>query len=592
MTIETQSETGARTPIDAFSAPAVQPAQEMLPAPVSAITPAIPSALAERLLILSDASLKNGAHLVAGPGSGKSRLLGRILVWQMLLRRKPQVILDPTGGVVDNLLDKLSRLPLEYRKKLWPRLVYVNAGATDFITPTPLYYRMSENDTLFEIANRPLAIFKRQDPQLESAPILGWNSIYECGIFAGQIAAALERQIDFVADLVRSPRNYKEDLKQVVSAHPELQPAVSYFREMMDPTSGELRNRRTSSFLTKLLPLLADPPMRAAFAAPSRHIDWEAISRQGQTLIIDFRHERDPERRRFKLLYWFRNFIDFVKYRGMAGRGEEVVFLIDEVTQLLGHRTLSGASIMAEDLEELVAVLGRNFGVNVVISHQNLSQVDERIRNVFMQMGTQLIGVLPNPDDAITVARYLASYDPHLIKKKEPVWMSLEYLDRKTYNTYMRPTVIDYRTVEFAVDEQIILAAQQLQRLPNFRFLVRPAKSEGNLTGRLRHMSIANVDRNQYPDERQIAPVRRMLAQRDGIPLATLLAELQNPVGDEETPPKPVKQKQASAILDPKLANPYGARGNSDATTTASVALPVAGPVMDDEATNEEGFWK
>ncbi len=81
---------------------------------------------------------------------------------------------------------------------------------------------------------------------------------------------------------------------------------------------------------------------------------------------------------------------------------------------------------MAEDIEELVAVLARNYGVNVVIAHQNLSQVDEKINNVLMQMGTQMIGHLANPDDALYLARQFFHYEPYRVKKREPVWMNLE----------------------------------------------------------------------------------------------------------------------------------------------------------------------
>src|SRR5688572_367218 len=113
-----------------------------------------------RFLLLSDAALKNSLHLVGGPGSGKSRLLGRLLICQWLARGRPAVVLDPTGGVRSNLLDKLIRQPPEVRQKLWPRLVYVDAGASDFIVPTPLYVHLYEGDTAFSIANRLPAILK------------------------------------------------------------------------------------------------------------------------------------------------------------------------------------------------------------------------------------------------------------------------------------------------------------------------------------------------------------------------------------------------------------------------------------------------
>jgi hypothetical protein len=499
--------------------------EETVPVPIAKL--AVPQQLTDRFLLLSDAAFKQGVHLLGGPGSGKSRMLGRLLAWQNLLRRKPQILLDPTGGVVDNLLDKLSRLPLAARKSLWPRIRYIDAGATDYLVPTPLYYRVGAGDTLFAMANRFPAILKKQDPELQNAPVLGWNPLYECAIYAGMLAAALNRQLDFVVNLVKHPRDYQEELNQALAAYPEVQPAVTYFRELMDPTSSDLRNRRTSSFLNKVLPFVTDPTMLAAFSAPQSGVDWAQAIRQGQTLLIDFRHEQDPDRRQFKLLYWFRSLIDYIKHRGMAGRGAEVVLMIDEITQLLGQRTQAGHSLLAEDLEELVAVLGRNFGVNVVLAHQNLSQIDERIRNVLMQMGTQVIGVTTHPDDALTLARYFWIYDPYQVKKVEPVWMGIS--TSSFFGSTTEPTIIDQRTVEFTQDEQYSLAAAKFQQLGKFQFLVRPAVGEGDVTGKLKRISLANLDRNQYPDEGELAPVRAYLRQKGGIPLASLLQAVHQP---------------------------------------------------------------
>lgn len=519
-----------------------------------------------KLFSLSDSALKNGLHILGGPGSGKSRLLGRVIGWQLLQRGRACVILDPTGGIVSNLLDKLVRLSREERQLLWPRLVYIDVGATDYIVPSPLYYRLDAQDTLFAIANRFPAVLKRLDPQLQSAPILGWNSLFECALFAGQIAAALDRQIDFVTDLITQPRLYKEELRQVLAAHPTLSAAVTYFRELMDPTSSGLRERRTGSFANKLLPFTADPLMQASFAASERGVDWEQVVREGQTVIVDFQGERDPERRQFKLLWWFRDFIDFVKQRGMAGRGHELSLMIDEVTQLLGHRTGDGHSVMAEDMEELVAVLARNYGVNVTIAHQNLSQVDERIRNVLMGMGTQMIGLISGPEDALYLARQFFRYDPYWVKKREPVWMNTEQPD--TYGFIFGqavPTIIDYRNVEFTPEEQMLQAMEHFHTMPKFQFLVRPALEEGQLGTTLKRVSIAQLDRSQYPDDAEIAELRGYLRQKGGIPVEHLLTEIHSrkqTSGDEkrtraqqkrETSPAPL------AILNGEEESVYGA---------------------------------
>lgn len=481
--------------------------------------------LARRLRFLPNAALKLGCHIVGGPGSGKSRLLGRIIGWQAFVRRHPMVILDPSGGIVQNIVDKIERLAPADRKRIWPLIRYVDVGATDYIVPTPLYTRLG-NDTLFAIANRFPAVLKRQDPHLQSAPILGWNSLYECAIYAGQIAAGLGKQLDFVAALIDHPAQYKDELRQVLAAYPETARAVQYFRELMDPNSGALRERRTASFRNKLLPFLADPTLLAGLAAPEPGVDWEAVVAQKQLVIIDFQHELDPDRRQFKMIWWFRSLIDFIKARGMAGRGREIFFVIDEVTQLLGQRAGEGNSILAEDLEELVAVLARNYGVNLFIAHQNLSQVDERIRNILMQCGTQVIGNIANPDDAEYLARQFLHYDPFQVKKREPVWAGVQQSDESGFLLgYSDPEIIDYRNVEFTPEEQVLRMMAKF-RLPRFQFRIRPALAEGTVARRLYRLSIENLDAGQYPDSGRVNETLAYLRQKDGVAMASLLAKM------------------------------------------------------------------
>ena len=482
-----------------------------------------------RMGFLTDSAFKNPTRIVGGPGSGKSRLMGRILAWQALVGGKPQVIFDPTGGVGDNLIDKLMRCEDEdVRRRLWRRIVYVDVAATDYVVPTPLYYRLRSSDTLFEIANRFPAVVKAIDPALSGAPIMGANALTETAIHAGRIAAALDRQVDFVADLIEHPRHYKDELRRALVLYPELDDAVSYFREMMDPTSGPLRERRIGSFRNKLLPFLSDPTMLATFAAPRRGIDWEEVVREGKTVLLDFRNEIDRERRLLKQVWMFRDFISYIKQRGTAGRGQEIFLFIDEVTQLLAGQTGEGHSILAEDLNELLAVLARGFACNVVVAHQNLSQVSEAVRDILSQCGNQIIGNITNPDDAYYLARQFFRYDPYAEKKREPIWMSvLQTSETGIPMDYSWPKVIDYKSVEFTADEQIYHLMEKF-RLPRFQFLVRPASAEGSISTKLYRMSIERIDAGEYPDARQVQQILAYLRQKDGIPLETLLSEIRN----------------------------------------------------------------
>ena len=65
--------------------------------------------------------------------------------------------------MVLNLVDKIGRLPLPLRQRLWSKLVYVDAGASDFVVPPSLYYRLVA-DTFFAMANRFPAVLKRRIP--------------------------------------------------------------------------------------------------------------------------------------------------------------------------------------------------------------------------------------------------------------------------------------------------------------------------------------------------------------------------------------------------------------------------------------------
>lgn len=512
----------------------------------------IPWAPSAALQYISQAALKQGVHIMGGPGSGKSRLLGRVFGFSALVRQHPLVVIDPTGAVVDNIADKLIRLPVALQEQCWSRIVYVDVGSSDYVIPTPLYYSQSPAETLFEIANRLPSVFERQDPALADAPILGLNALKECAIYMGQIAAAFGRQLDFVVDLIDHPGTYKGQLREVLSTHPELQPAVQYVRELMDPTSGKLREKRTGSFKTKLLPFLADPTMLATFAGTRRQLNWAKVISERKVVLLDLRHERDPDRRQFKMIWYLKTFTDYIKYRGMAGRGQEVMLIIDEITDMLGQQTKAGQSILVEDLEELITRLARNCGVNVIVAHQNLSQLEERMQNVLMQMGTQLIGVLPNPDDALRVARQFLRYDPYLLKKTERVWMKIDPIPILTYfgePEFSTPRVIDEHTIEFTSEEQLLLLANKLQSLGRFRFLAQIAAGEGDLRHAVKRLSIQRLDETQYPNEQMLAPLRRQLAQRDGVLVATLLADIRARHAGEMQQ-KPQKPSKRSATME------------------------------------------
>ena len=91
---------------------------------------------------------------------------------------------------------------------------------------------------------------------------------------------------------------------------------------------------------------------------------------------------------------------------------------------------------------------------------------------------------------------------------------------------FSRPYVVERRPVEFTPEEQQLLSSYDYLDLPKFEFLVRMPRSEGDMSGDIRRVSIATLDRGHFPDEELVAKARAVLARRDGLEQEAVLAEL------------------------------------------------------------------
>ena len=472
--------------------------------PNQALSPQVPWKYLNRLLWLPDDARSMGIHIMAGKGSGKSRLMGRTISWLDFIRGVPQVIFDPHGPTIDNFLDKFLRLPPETQTSLRPRLQYIDmSGQSGYVYPFPLYYR-NGTESLYEISQRFLDVVRKIDPYLQTASVEGWNALWRTGTYTGMILAALGYQISEAEEMLRDPLRWENQFETAIEHFPELIPAVLYMREL-ENSKDNIRNRRTESFFNKIALFSLDPAMKAMFASSQAGLDWNEVIGRHKTILLDFRHEHDLERRRFKMVWAFNYFLDFIKQRG-AGRHRPIGLVIDELTSLFSIQAL-GSDLFGSELDELINVIARNYSVWLTIAHQELFQVTERILKSLMTMGTQIMGVTTDPEGARYLAQLYFQYKPYLVKKYEAV-----------YGSSMGSSVIlDYRSVEFTTEEQLTLQSYRFIRQGRFRFLVRPAVMEGDLTGRLRAISIENFDRNIYPDDKVLSIFRQRSMEKNGL---------------------------------------------------------------------------
>ena len=400
---------------------------------------------------VADAARSMGINNLAGVGSGKSRLLGRIIAMQDFIRGFPVVILDPYGTTIANFLDKLCRFTEGTQAQLWSRVRYVNMrGQSGRVIGWPLIYSYG-GESLAHKAGRYLSVVGELDPHLQTAAIMGMNAIERVGRPVGMVLAALGYQITEAENLLRNPLEWEGRFEKALSVTSEVVPAVEYLRWLGEASENQ-RYQRTEAFLGKIAPFLYDPTMRAMFGASRPGIWWPEVDQQCLAVLVDFSGVTDPPQRAFMMRWVYHSFMEYVKWRG-PGRHRPISILIDELTALLASTEELATKAFAADLNHFINVIARNFSIWLTVCSQELYQHSEELQKTLMTMGTQILGVTSDPDAAIKLARQFYRYDPFWKKKEEAV-----------YGGFMGQFwPIDWRSVEFTPEEQELLNSYRFE---------------------------------------------------------------------------------------------------------------------------------
>jgi hypothetical protein len=469
-----------------------------------------------------------GILLLAGRGTGKSRLLGRKIAMQDFLAGFPQVICDPVGATIDNFLDTVTWFLYDHpqlkRDPIWERIIYVDMSGKDgVVVPFPLYYRTGNERSLLETAERYLQTIIKSNPDLFHAQVLGWPPLHRLGVFCGMALAGMGYQITEAQRLLAQPEAFLPRLIHAQTRHPELAEVAAFFRDEYIPMREADRSRLTTPFLDKIFTFPLDETLRAMFGAAKPGINWNDVARKGQTVLLDFRREQDEEMRRFKMLWAFDYLDSWIKTRGRQDANPFGV-IIDEfahMTQQVTGRT----NPLAQELDEFINVYMRQHTIWFTAAHQELYQIDEQLRNTMLSLGTYILGATSSMESARDLADALFSRDPWWVKYWRPVYA----------RTLPWQIEIIAKEPEFMpLEEQTELFAQQIKKLGRFQFLFRPAVAEGHIGSVVLPLSIRDLDRDketgeyQFPESELMARLRTALAKQSGIPIARLLQEQEN----------------------------------------------------------------
>jgi hypothetical protein len=476
---------------------------------------------------ISRSARSMGMYLLAGRGTGKSRLMGRKIAMQDFLAGIPQCVIDPIGATIDNFLDKILRflapLPHIDQNLFWDRIVYVDMSGKDgYITPFPLYYHIGNERSLLEMSERYLQTIIKSNPALYEAQILGWPPLHRIGVYTGMVLSALGYQITEAEDLLDNPEVWERTgrFAEAERVSPEAKRAVSYFRNKYIPLRHD-RSRLTTPFLDKIFTFPLDPTLRAMFGASKPGINWNDAVQKKQTILLDFRREQDEEMRRFKMLWAFSYLYEWIKTRGRQDKSPFGV-IIDEFAHMT-QQVVSGRNPLAHELDEFINTYMRQHTIWFTAAHQELYQIDEQLRNTLLSLGTYIIGGTSSMESARELASALYFRNPNRVKDAEPMY------GRRYPQGPLE--AIDVRLHFQPLEEQTELFANRIKKLGRFQFLLRPALAEGNIGSEVLAMTIRHEDVDpitgeyQFPDLPLVQRVRAALAKQSGIPIKRLLAE-------------------------------------------------------------------
>lgn len=462
-------------------------------------------------LFLDASARKMGINIMAGKGSGKSRLMGRSIAYQDFIRGIPLVIIDPVGGTIDNFLDKLLWLPEAYQRHAWARVIYIDpSGQSGTVVPLPLYYRLG-GESLYTIAQRYLDVVRKIDPHLQTASIMGWNALHKTGTMVGMVLTAAGCQIPDAVEMLQHPETWGSRINQETPAvSPADLEATLRLLQRYVALAPRDRARENDSFLGKVLPFTLDPTLKAMFGARQPAFTWQSVVENHLAVLYDLRRVHDLERRRF-FIWWFYDYLlTFIKHRG-HGRHTPVSLVIDELTTLL-NQGAAGTSTFVEEIDALINVIARSHQVWLTTAIQEAWQVDEKIIKALMTMGTQVIGVTTDQKTAELIAEGLYQYRADWTRKRQPH----VHFDPRFGGTIP----LGMTTTEYTYQEQMVLHSYTIRQLKLFEFLIRPALGEGAIGQQMYTVSIANMDKGIWVNEALVAEARFRLAHQGGIPLA------------------------------------------------------------------------
>ncbi len=356
-------------------------------------------------------------YILGQTGTGKSEFM-KTLALQDIENGEGLAFIDPHGSDIDDLLEKIP----EHRMD---DVILFDAADTDYPIGLNILEAHSEEEKHMIINAFIGLLYKLYDPQHQ-------------GIMGPQ----LERAIRNV--MLTAMSDPESTLVDVVRILIDDDYARSYLPKIKDPlvrrywtdeqakTTANRKGEMMGYFVSKFDRFVTDRTMRLMLGQPSSALNFHKIMAEKKILLVDLSKGKiGEENSNFIGLLLVPRILQAAMARAsILGREEFPDFYL-YVDEFQNFATDDFATILSE---------ARKYKLNLIVAHQFVSQLDEKIKNaVFGNVGTMAIFRI-GPDDA-----------PMLEKQFEPTFTQSDLTNLPIGNFYTRLLVKGHPTVPFSM---------------------------------------------------------------------------------------------------------------------------------------------
>ena len=339
-------------------------------------------------------------HIIGTTGKGKSKLLEH-MIYQDAIFGRGVALIDPHGNLADDVLSYLGNSGFFNNPENIKRLVYINPSRQDY-SPGINLLELQKGEDPAEHANDIIEVFKRSW-ELENAPV------FEDVMF-NSMMVLMENNLS----IIELPRLITDKLYRDILLAKTEDPAVyQFFKNRFDKWPKSEQAIRVESTLNKISRITGSVRIRNIFGQLKSTINFRDIMDESKILIVDLSYLSELSAKLFG------GFITtLIQQAAMARRTQKDFFEYLDEFQLFVS-TEGGSKTFSRTLAE-----ARKRHLYLVLAHQQLSQLDERMRGALGNVGTLVCFGLDRSDAELQAKRIFL---PHGEKIKQEAKTDTQY---------------------------------------------------------------------------------------------------------------------------------------------------------------------